>query len=1115
MHKGKNIVNNTTELSIDQKRELLTQLLQKKDDNNAVIYPLSYGQRALWLLTQLSPQSSAYTIHMALRIRSAIDPASWKKALLELMRRHPILCTTFTTYNGHPVSITSKIGNTGRSGANLLMESSQMGNRRHTDQSFSDEYMLEMHTIAEWTEEELQGFVQEARQRPFDLEREYPFRCLLLTCSSQEHILLFIIHHIIADGWTVSTLLYDLLYLATGKAAHLPPPQSQYRHFVHWQRELLASARGKQLRDYWQQQLTGTLLPLNLPFERPQSGNRRDPGAIVAISMGALTSRLRDFARAENVTLYTLLLAGFMLLLYRYSQQEDMLIGSPMAGRSRPEFEQVAGYFANLVVLRSRLSETLTLRQFLESLQQTVLGAVEHQDYPFALLVEQLQPERDLSFQPLTNIAFAMESLALDKGNFFPLMCEEKGFQHYLGGLRLEAFSQQSPQEGTFDLTLMVFEHEKHLRAFFQYNAELFEEASICGMAQHFPTLLNNLLISSEQRIADISLLSQEERYQLLVAHNQTERVYESNICAHQHFEHLVALAPDALALCYEQEQICYRELDRRANYLARVLRDQGVGPDTLVGVCLPRIPDLFICLLAILKAGGAYVPLDPSLPAERLAGLIEEAHLSVILTRSHERTCLPSSGTDLRLLVLDEAASRFSGCADLPPQNACLPTHLAYVIYTSGTTGRPKGVAVTHQGLLNLVRELQRQLQIQGGTRVIQCASLAFDASLLEVALALFTGGSLYVPSSPLLLGAELARVLSEEAIELAFFTPSLLSTLPEVSLLALKTLLMGGEACPLELMRLWSRGRRCYNLYGPTEITILSSCALCSPEQTSIPLGYPIANARHYVLDAHLHPVPIGVPGELYIGGTGLARGYLDHPELTALRFLPHPFAQQPGERLYRTGDRVRWRVDGTIEFLGRIDQQVKLRGYRIELAEIESIICQQTGVRACLVTLDTAVASDPHLVAYLIMETPAPSIHDLLLFLKQHLPAYMIPTYFVPLAAFPLTIQGKVDRNALPSPTALHLAPAKSHVLPETTTERMLIEIWQNLLEVTEVHRDDDFFELGGHSLLLTHLATEIQERFDLLLPLSVLIEQSTVAALAYAIDQRLNPVSREVR
>jgi amino acid adenylation domain-containing protein len=560
---------------------------------------------------------------------------------------------------------------------------------------------------------------------------------------------------------------------------------------------------------------------------------------------------------------------------------------------------------------------------------------------------------------------------------------------------------------------------------------------------------------------------------------------------------------PDAIALWWEGGQLSYGELDQHANYLAHALRTQGVGPEILIGVCLPRSPHLLICLLAILKAGGAYIPLDPALPPTRLTCLIEDAHLSLILTDTHTSTCLPASRPDLRLLSLDEPSSHLIGRTTRPPQNMCLPANLAYVIYTSGTTGQPKGVAVTHHGLLNLVLNLQRQLHLQAGTRVIQCASLSFDASLLEISLALFTGGSLYLPSSPTLLGTALLHTLNEQAIELAFFTPSLLSTLPRASLPSLHTLLVGGEACPLDLMRTWSQGRRYYNLYGPTEITIFSSCAPCTPDQTCMHLGSPIANTQHYVLDANLQPVPTGVPGELYISGYGLARGYLGHPALTAQCFLPHPFAQQPGERLYRTGDRARWRTDGTIEFLGRNDQQVKLRGHRIELAEIEAILCQQPGIRACLVTLDAHAA---HLIAYLLMETPAPTLHTLLPALKQLLPSYMIPSYFVPLDAFPTTIQGKIDYHALPHPTEHHLAHTASQTLPHTETERILATIWQTVLGLTEVHRDDNFFELGGHSLLITHLATEIQDRFDLLLPLSTISQHPTIAALAHVIDQQ---------
>ena len=787
-------------------------------------------------------------------------------------------------------------------------------------------------------------------------------------------------------------------------------------------------------------------------------------------------------------------LASFMVLLYRYTRQKDLIVGTPIANRSHVELEGLIGPLINTLALRTIISEGLSFRELLAQVRRTALAAYDHQDLPFEKLVELLQLERDISHTPLFQVMFVLQQKT---SNLLALT-----------GLKVSEIELDT-HTAKFDLTLNLIEGKTGIRGQLEYNTDLFDNATIARLVGHYETLLENIVANPEQRISDVQILTDRERKQMLVEWNDTSSGYPCDRCVHQLFAAQVEQTPASVAVVFGDHQLTYQALNSRANQLAHYLLRQGIGPDVLVGICVQRSLEMVVGLLGILKAGGAYVPLDPAYPAERLAFMLSDAQTPVLLTQQRLVDKLPVYAGEILCLDSDESAIAREN--EENPISGATPANLAYVIYTSGSTGQPKGVEIQHTGVVNLMAWHQQTYKVTPADRVTQLASLAFDASVWELWPHLTAGASIHIPneetrSSP----PKLLEWLSAEAISLSFMPTPLAESVLEEQLprsLVLRALLTGGD----KLHRRPSKDLpfRLANHYGPTENTVVTTWAPVDPlteADAPPPIGRPICNTQVYILDHHLNPVPIGIPGELYISGDGLARGYLNRPELTVEKFLSSPFSEDPTARIYKTGDLARYLPNGNIEFLGRIDHQVKIRGFRIELGEVESVLARHPALGEAVVIAREDTPGDKRLVAYVVVShEPTPTFSELRSFLKEKLPDYMIPTALVFLDLLPLTPNGKVDRRALPAPDRNRSQPAEVFVAPRDELELQLTEIWEKVLGVKNIGMKDNFFDLGGHSLLAVQLYARIQKIFGKDLPLTTLFQAPTIGQLTRIIRQ----------
>jgi amino acid adenylation domain-containing protein len=1030
--------------------------------------PLSFAQQRLWFIDQLQPGGATYNMPTAVRLTGALDVSALERSLGALVERHESLRTTFATRHGEPVPV------------QVIHPPADLPLAR-----------VDLSALAEEPREaETWRLATEEAGRPFDLQRGPLFRASLLHLGPDDHVLLLTMHHIVSDGWSMGVLIRELAALyeafATGRAPRLAPLSIQYADYAVWQRDWLRDEALDARLGYWKRQLGGAPQALELPTDRPRPPVQTFHGAAHGFALPPeLSQRLEALALEHGATLFMVAQAAWHTVLHRYSGQDDLVIGSPIAGRSRSELEGLIGFFVNTLALRARISDADTFVSLLEQVRETTLGAYAHQEVPFEKLVEVLQPTRDLGRSPLFQVMFSMQNLP-DSGLSLP-------------GLRLSPVGAGN-SVAKFDLTLTLTPTPEGLRGSLGYNTDLFDPATAARMTDHLRTVLEAAVTSPRQRLSRLPLMSAAEQRQVLREWNETAAPFPDGACLQELFEEQARRAPDAPALRLGQQVLSYGELDARANRLAQALRGHGVGPDTRVALCLERSFDLVVGLLGVLKAGGAYVPLDPAYPRERLDFMLQDSGATVLLTHSHLRDSLSPGAA--HVLALDTHAAALAGQPDSAPARLGTADHLAYVIYTSGSTGRPKGVMVAHRGVLNLARHLAHATGIQPGQRVLQFASFSFDAAVYEVTLALLSGATLVLaPREQLLPGQPLVDVLRGQAIDSALLPPSVLALLPTEGLETLRTLLTGGEACTAEVAAKWAPGRRFINAYGPTEASVIATLHACAPDGRKPPIGRALSNTRLYVLDGHLNPVPVGVPGELFIGGVGLARGYLGRPDLSAERFVPDAFGTEPGARLYRTGDRVRWLADGTLEYLGRTDFQVKLRGFRIEPGEIEAVLTAHPSVAQARVLAREDRPGDKRLVAYVVGaagETVDPKA--LQAHLEQRLPGHMVPSALVPLDAFPLTPNGKVDRKALPAPHPSRHTAAPDAVAPRDVLEHTLAGIWEELLGVGSVDVRASFFELGGHSLLAVQLMARIRERTGRELPLASLFQAPTVEGLA---------------
>ncbi len=1053
---------------------------QENAEPERFVLPASFAQQRLWFLDQLLPGSPIYNIRQAVRVSGDLDVVALRCALDALVARHEILRTTFESEGGQPVQVIASVG--------------------HIDVPLFDLSALQ----GQAREAEEQRLIAEEAQRAFDLRHGPLLRCTLLRLAPREHVLLLTVHHIVFDGWSSGVFKGELgeLYCAarSGVPASLPPLPIQYADYAVWQREWLQGGILEGQLAYWRRQLEGVAV-LDLPTDFPRPAVQTFAGAIEPLRIEAgLTRALVELGRSEGATLFMTLAAGFQALLSRYSGQEDVAIGTPIAGRGRSELEGLIGFFVNTLVLRTDLGGAPSFRALLKRVRGVALGAYAHQDLPFEKIVEELRQNRDLSRNPLFQIMFVLQNTPEVELRLSEL--EVQGME--LGG-----------NTARFDLALSMVEHRDGLEGYLEYNTDLFMPATAARLAAHFGRLLAAAVADPDCPVTHLDLLSSEERRLLLVSWNDTGAQYPAERCLHELFAEQALRAPRALALLSGQRTLGYGELEEHANRLAHTLRRRGVGRGSLVGLSLERSPELVIGLLGILKAGGVYVPLDPGYPAERLAYMMEDADLALVLTEGALAETLPVPAITRLCLDRDAAEIEAQPAVALSEAEGAGPQDLAYVIYTSGSTGRPKGVLIEHRGLTNLAWAQVRAFGLTPQDRVLQFASISFDAAVSEIAMALVAGAALYLPTrAEAAPGPDLLALLERERITVATLSPSVLAALaPQPLPQSLRTLIVAGEACPAAVLQRYGAGRRFFNAYGPTEITVCATIAECDARELQAPpIGRPIANAQVYLLDAQRQPVPVGVAGEIYIGGVGVARGYLNRPELTAERFVPDPFGAAPGARLYRSGDLGRYRPDGQIGFLGRIDNQVKLRGFRIELGEIEALLHQHPRVREAAVVVREDQPGDRRLVAYVVVTGDA-ALHlaELRQYLRSSLPEYMVPSAFLAVEAFPLTPNGKLDRAALPAPAEDRSALESSYVAARTALEQAVVEVWSEVLGRERVGIHDNFFELGGHSLLATQVMSRLREIFPRELALRVLFDGPTVAELAAHIEAGLGQAS----
>ncbi|MEH1855169.1 MAG: amino acid adenylation domain-containing protein [Nostoc sp.] len=1070
-----------------------------QQEKNTSIQPLSFAQQGLWFINQLTPDTATYNIPIVINFKGCINLTALQDSLNEIIRRHEVLGTSFTVVDGQPTQVINQAPL-----LTLVVEDLRSLSDRESP-SLQD--AARTGRLCEQTQE-AQRLAIEFAQKPFDLSCQSLLRAKVLKLNDKNYQLFITLHHIIADGWSIGILIKELAALyeafSTGKLSPLPELPIQYRDFVNWQRKWLDGERIQRLLAYWKQKLQGELTVLNLPTDRPRSPVQTFTGAQAKLVFSqTLTKELKNLSRHSRVTLFMTLLAAFKTLLYRYTGQIDILVGSPIANRHRAELESLIGFFVNVLVLRTELSGDLSFQELLTQVKSTALEAYIHQDLPFEKLVEELQPNRDLSYNPLFQVMFVLQNVPIPNLNLSDVsVTYEEGYN------------------GTskFDLTLFMEDDEQGLVATCEYNTDLFNADTITRMLGHFQTLLESIVSNPEQRISDLQLLTPSEVQQLLVEWNNTETDYPQNKCIHQLFEAQVEKTPSNIAVIFENQKLTYQELNDQANKLAHYLQKIGVKPEVIVGVCMKRSPEMLIALLAILKAGGAYVPLDPAYPQERLTFMVEDSQTKVLLTQSHLVELFAKSNVhivcidkDLQLLSQQSRENLFSEVQ---------PNHLAYLIYTSGSTGVPKGVAIEHQScvaFLTWSREVFTDDDLAG---VLASTSICFDLSVFELFVPLSWGGRVILVENALHLPSLVAEV------SLVNTVPSIIAELLQVDGLppSVRTVNLAGEPLQNQLVQqIYQNDRiqKVLNLYGPSEDTTYSTFTQVNKGDNRVTIGRPIANTQIYLFDTKLQPVPIGIPGEIYIGGAGLARGYLNRPELTKERFISNPFQRSrgageqrsrgaeilPSPRLYKTGDLARYLPDGNLEYLGRIDHQVKIRGFRIELGEIENALLKYPAVQKIVVLVREDKPRVQQLVAYIVLlPDQILTTTELRSYLKELLPEYMVPGIFIFLDTLPLLPNGKVDRRALPVPEALRPTLTTSYEVPQSEMEQQIAKLWQEVLHLDKVGIHDNFFELGGHSLLMIQVNHKLRAILQRDISVVTMFQNSTIYSLAQYLSQK---------
>jgi len=1031
---------------------------------------LSFAQQRLWFIDQMEPGSAIYNVPVVKRLLGTLNVEALERALGELIRRHESLRTSFSMHNGEPVQVIGEAGE-------WRLEKCDLRGLLRAEREAAVEKLVSR----EWRE-------------GFDLSTGPLVRVKLLQVTDAEHVLLLTMHHVIADGWSMGILFRELTLLYNAYNAEQASPlaelEVQYADYAAWQREYLQGEVLAEQLSYWKEQLVGAPAVLQLPMDHARPAVQSYRGELELFELPVeLKDQLQQLSQHENVTMFMTMLAAFQILLSRYSGQEDIVVGTPIAGRTRAEVEPLIGFFVNTLALRADLSGGLSFRELLKQVRERCLGAYAHQDIPFEKLVEELQPQRSLSHQPLFQVLFQLH----DSG-FEPLALE---------GLKVVGVK---PQEGTtkFDLALSLVPSDRGVSGAVYYCTDLFERSSIKRLVQHFEQLLKSIVAGVEQPVQELRLLGAGEREQVLVEWNNTERQYASGRCLHELFEAQAALTPEHIALADQRRQLTYRELNERANQLAHCLQELKVGPEVLVGIMMERSLEMVVAQLGVLKAGGAYVPLDPQYPQERIDFMVADTQARIVLTEERLADRLRNKVSEI--LALDSQQDMICEHSRENPAATATENNLAYVIYTSGSSGRPKGVTIQHNSPVVLAAWARETFKPADFSGVLASTSICFDLSIFELFVPLSCGGSVILAADAL----QLPTLSNRERVTLINTVPSAMSELVRTKSIpaSVRVVNLAGEALANSLVQqVYQQGvQHVYNLYGPSEDTTYSTSALIASGAEGTPtIGRPIANTQVYLLDRNLEPVPVGVAGEIYIGGAGLARGYLRQPELTAEKFIPDPHGAEAGARLYRTGDLGRYRADGTLEFLGRRDQQVKVRGYRIEPAEIEAVLCRQEQVREAVVVVREQLDGDKRLIAYVSpSEGSELEVEGLRRYLQERIPQYMMPAAIQVLERLPLTPNGKVDRKALPE-VQWGAEAGNDYVAPRTEVEELLVALWTELLPAERIGVEDDFFALGGHSLLATRLLSRLREMFGVEVSLRALFEESTVAGLASQVER----------
>lgn len=1056
-----------------------------KDRQRQKYVPLSFSQERLWFLEQMEPGSCLYNLPAILPLRGPINPSLVEESVRQIITRHSALRTRFVVRDDNPYQVITENLTDALDFSTIDLRSGKaQANPALLAQTINDQIWI-----------------------PFNLATGPLLRVRLILQRNNENMLLVVMHHIVSDGWSINIFtrefraLYDSAH--SGSVSNLPELPQQYVDYSLLQRQSLQGDKLRSLLSYWRAKLEGAPSVLGLPLDHPRPARQSFRGALYPFNIPrASLQNLRVLCRECGVVPFMVLLSAFKALLFRYTNETKIVVGTPIANRNQSELETVIGFFTNTLVLCSDVSPSMSFRELLAQVRDTTLGAYEHQELPFEKLVSELQPERSLSHNPLFQVMFTFQNLPTEKTNAIervqpsdpPADASSLDFK----------FSK-------FDLTLAMTESEEGLSAVFEYSTDLFEAGTIARMAGHLGNLLDYVLESPDEQIAGFSFLSLDERKLILERWNDTSRAWPEILPLQGKFERWAQETPNSTAVIFREASLTYNELDRRANRVAKLLRTQGVDRGSIVGICLSRCLEMVIGLFGILKAGAAYMPIDPDFPEGRIAYMLADAKVSHVLTTSQWLRVLLTH--EVKVIALDELDFDKDDQDSLALSVSPGPRDLAYVIFTSGSTGQPKGVMVSHGAIYNRLQWMQAEYGLGTYDRVMQKTPFTFDVSVWEFFWPLSEGACLVVAEPERHKeSAYLVELIKKQRVTCLHFVPSMLQLFLHEDLTgcdSLKLIICSGEAMTVEQCRRLQAlpGVKAHNLYGPTEAAVdvtYWDCDEWHDQYLSVPIGKPIANTQIYILNERLQPSPIGVPGELYIGGHNLAEGYLNKPEMTERQFIPNPFEKSADARLYKTGDLARFRSDGNIEYIGRMDSQVKLRGLRIELGEIEFLLRQYPGIAEAIVIVNRFGDHDERLAAYVVLEKPEAPLDTVAVsaFLGKRLPNYMVPSTIMAIPELPLTANGKLDRKGLPEPKAIRVSDAME---PASDIERELLAIWRKFLKIDALESTDDFFALGGHSILVTQVINSINGHYHLNVPVRLLFENPTVKSLAKALGE----------